>query len=58
MFPQHSAAYRCGPEQLDEYFTPYVTVTQGPGAAAQEHFSIVHHEVGAAVTSIWGKGNS
>lgn len=37
---------------------PYVMVTQGPGAAAQEHFSVVHWEVGAAVTSSWGKVNS
>lgn len=37
---------------------PYVTLTRGPGTVAQEHFSFVRQEVGAAVTSSWGKDNS
>lgn len=37
---------------------PYVTATRVPGAAAQEHFRVVPWEVGAAVTSSWGKDNS
>lgn len=52
-----SAAYRCGPEQLDEYFTSALcNGNTRTGAAAREQFGVVLREVGAAVTSSWGGG--
>lgn len=55
MFPQHSAAYRCGPEKLmNILLEPYVTV-HGDQELQLKKILVHFTEEGAALTSIWGK---